>query len=338
MKHTYIFTILSVLFAQVMAQSFYSPEKSYYYEIPDNAVYINNRDSIRIGGISGIEPAEETGTYFLIIDKPSPRSGFFTISLNPETDKELHFTGFREIPIMNLEGESIRIHPENNSIYISNEGDRSTNVYQFIPDKSIKKIKGLRSITKTIKYNSGIEGICFSPNGDYFYAAIERPPEFENKIPEGTVVSPVCPVFQLQIDDKKANLNTTFGYPLQRKSGGNGISEILTVNDSIIWIFERDYLKKEDRNIVGVYSVNLNKSLHLGDIPVNLHNITELLRPKPVFEFTEQLKIGNTTTAPGNIEAACFSHDGRFLILVTDNNFGNHNHTPTQIYVLRMAE
>jgi len=338
MKPTYILAVLSVLCAQVMAQSFYAPEKSYYFEIPDNAVYLNDRDSIRIGGISGIEPAPENGEFYLIMDKPSPKSGIFTIFIKFDTGNEVSFKRFQEIPVMNLEGESIRIHPLNNSIYISNEGDRSTNVYQFMPNNSVKKIKGLRSLTKEMKFNSGIEGICFSPNGEFFYAAIERPPEFKNKIPEGTVVSPVCPVFQFFADNNKANLITTFGYPLQRKSSGNGISEILTVNDSIIWIIERDYMRKEDRNIVGIYAVNINKTLHLGDIPVNLHNITELFRPQQVFEFAQQIKIGNTIANPGNIEAACFSHDGRFLILVTDNNFGNHDHTPTQIYVLRIAE
>lgn len=76
----------------------------------------------------------------------------------------------------------------------------------------------------------------------------------------------------------------------------------------------------------------------MSDLPIEFHQITELVRPKLILDFKKGLSLKNAFAQPGNIEGACFSHDGKYLILITDNNYGNKDHTPTQIYALRLAE
>lgn len=328
-----IITITNVGTAQIS----FDFNESHTFSIPDSVIFLTaDNDTLIFGGISGIEPAPLPDQYYLIPDKSDNRAGYFIAEITFHNEIVIKVIKFQELNAPGLEAEAIRINPKDKQIYLADERKNSTGIYQInTSNKPIKLSIEPSNYFRLIQWNAGFEGLCFTPNGSALFASVEKPlsnPELAN---DEFTIPMVCPIHFFPLSPGK-QLATIYGYPLQRKTDDNGISELLTLNDSILFVVERAYLKKEDRNIVRIFSINANNTTHLEDVPIDMHGITEILKPKILFNFDRPLLIGNQLTAPCNIEALSFSHDKKYLILVSDNNYGNSDHTPTQIIALKI--
>ena len=319
------------------AQISFNLNESFTLAIPDSAIFLTaNNDTILFGGISGIEPAPLPNQYYLIPDKSDDLSGYFIAEITFLDEIVVKIIKFQELNAPGLEGEAIRINPNNKQIYLADERKNSTGIYQINRSNTpIKLSVEPSNYFRLMQWNAGFEGLCFTPNGSALFASVEKPLSNTGTLHTDITIPYVCPILFFPLSKGKQRA-TTYGYPLQRKTDDNGISELLTLNDSILFVVERAYLKNEDRNIVRIFSVNLNNTIHIKNTPIDIHGITELLNPKLLFNFEHPLLIGNQLTAPCNIEAISFSSDKKYLLLVSDNNYGNSDHTPTQIIALKI--
>lgn len=319
------------------AQISFNLDESLTLAIPDSAIFLTeNNDTIAVGGISGIEPAPLPNQYYLIPDKSDDFAGYFIAEITFLDEIVVKIIKFQELNAPGLEGEAIRINPNNKQIYLADERKNSTGIYQINRSNTpIKLAVEPSDYFRLMQWNAGFEGLCFTTNGSALIASVEKPLSNSVTLHSEITIPYVCPVLFFPLSRSKQGA-ITYGYPLQRKDNDNGISELLTLTDSTLVVVERAYLKNENRNIVRLFSVNLNNTIHLKDIPIDIHAITEILNPKILFNFEHPLLIGNQITAPCNIEAISFSSDKKYLLLVSDNNYGNSDHTPTQIIALKI--
>ncbi len=334
-------SLLLIVFVSIFnakAQSVFDLDNSLYCTLSDSTYFTNeNGDIIRLGGVSGIEKSNVEGEYLLIVDKARPIPGYFTAEIIISDTIAFKLIKFHPFKDKSIEGESIRINPVTKQLYFTDEKYEKTGVYKLSPMGKEVILPWYSKYAAPMRFNSGYEGLCFSDDGKNMFTALERPLQLPDDVIDNFKVEPVCPIIKSCITDNYKKSTVIYGYPLQEKNLNNGVSEILFINDTTLWAIERSYIKKEDRNTVSLFSLNLNNTIYLSDLPIDFHNITELLRPKLLFSFETGVMFGEEHVKPGNIEGACFSHDGRYLILITDNNYGNKENTPTEIYALKIA-
>ena len=325
---------LSSVFAQVKINY----PASTYLAIPDTYSVIHHMDTLTFGGISGITQGNEPNVYYLINDKQEPVAGFFkaTITVH-ENEINFRIKNFIAFPTDNIEGEAIRTIPnDNNSLIICSENDLNTDIY--INPQSINpiKINKLSEYSENMQWNNGYEGLAVDGMQGIFYASLEKPLLPPEELHYDPKTQYICPILKTNINHPH-DIKKIYGYPLQRKKPDNGISELLLTSDSTLLVCERAWLKKEHRNIVRLFAVNLNNTVKINN-GINIHQIEEMLKPHIKLNFDRDLQLGTHIVSPGNIEGMCFSHDKKYLILITDNNYGNRNHTPTEIYMLRLDD
>ena len=329
--------LLTALINVTKAQISFDFKESLTLSIPDSTIFLTaDNDTLIFGGISGIEPAPLPDQYYLIPDKSDNLAGYFIAEITFHNEIIINVIKFHKLNATGLEGEAIRINPKDKQIYLSDERKNSTGIYQINASNTpIKLLVEPSNYFRLMQWNAGFEGLCFTPNGSALFASVEKPLSDPKSLNDNITIPFVCPVLFFPLANGK-QLAMTYGYPLQRKNDDNGISELLTLNDSILFVVERAYLKNEDRNIVRIFSANLNNTIQLEDVPIDIHGITKIINPKILFNFERPLLIGNHLTNPCNVEAVSFSHDKKHLILISDNNYGNSDHTPTQIIALKI--
>jgi len=313
---------------------------SYYFEIPAGEAFITDRgDTLEIGGISGIEPAPEHGFFYLLPDKTRPLAGLFLAEMTITLDTSaFQVVDFLPMDAPEFEGEAVRMHPNSQQLYFTHEGTGTSDVLYLDSAATLHPLSPwFASYAALMQWNSGYEGLCFSPDGYFLYSAIERPMRFEEAIPDALAVAKICPVVKFSLR-KNENPPVIFGYPLQRQENDNGVSALLTLNDSTLIVAERAWLRTEKKNIVRLFTVNLNNTVCIDDLPFDFYGITEVFRPKLLLNATHEIPLREQSVSTGNVEGITFSHDKSFLLLVTDNNYGNQTATPTQLYVLKIDE
>lgn len=339
MKTVFFSALLLFLSSSLLAQLKINYASSDYIAIADSKSFVFNNDTITFGGISGITQGDEPDSYYLINDKQTPYPGYFKALITFNNLKaELKIIDFIPFYDSNIEGEAIRMIPgTNNHLLISNENDTKTSICLLDNTNTATIISELTEYAANMQFNSGYEGIAVNVEKNLFFTALERPLPLPNENAGGFSRSYICPVIETSYH-RPYKIQKVYGYPLQRKKQDNGISDLLMTSDSTMLVLERAWLKQKRKNIVRIFSVNINNTLATNNNKVSLYDISEILKPSVLFNFDKPVKLGNQKVKPGNIEGMCFSHDKKYLLLITDNNYGNRNHTPTEIYILRIAE
>jgi len=168
--------------------------------------------------------------------------------------------------------------------------------------------------------NSGFEGLTISPDHKKLFLAMER------ALPTSGCRS-ILPILEYSLADHSTK---TYWYQMQWNTKGNGISSLVALSDYELLVIERDYLKAEDRNEVNIYKITLIEASKNNDSDCPQSGESVLV-PEKIFSFSQDLKLGGQPYKVNNIEGATFTPDGQYLLLVSDNNFGNKgNRTPTQ--------
>jgi len=245
--------------------------------------------------LSGIEHSGKENLYY-VIPQSKKEAHIFLCSINITKESiQVNFDSLIQLNYGPLEAESIRVNPANNGVYIAEEGNGKSYIHQLDNNFNLKTIY---ASSKEQRHNKGYEGICFSPKGGIIYMGLESPKE-------GTVTNIIS-----------YNLNTkiekTYDYALDILSldykKDNGITELLTLNDSALIVVERAFLGPKNGSSIRVY-----KAI----IPTIGNKIKKV---KLLTDFSASPKIDN-------IEGVSFSASGNELIFVSDDNGNVHQQT-----------
>ncbi|MEL7001939.1 MAG: esterase-like activity of phytase family protein [Bacteroidota bacterium] len=327
----FLFTLVLLSKGSIYSQLKFDLEASYFVEIPsDTAIVLNGQTLPTIGGLSGIDYDAKTGHYLLISDagKKNGNGRYYVLDIDLENDFSIEFKEVVYLPKGKLRGEGIRTL--DNGLLITDERtiNRRERSFFFHIDKenNMTEIPLPKTYKKPMWDNSGFEGLGLSEDGNKAFIALER------AMPESTDRYMVG-ILEYNIQDVNITPKEYY-YPLQRKMPGNGISEVVAFDDTSLLVIERDWVSPN--NYVTLYSVNLKGSENNNP---ESGGSTPVLKPTKVFSFPNTVEIGNKTFKVNNIEGATFSPDGEFLILVSDNNFGNNcDCTPTQLVFLKIQK
>lgn len=277
----------------------------------------------RVGGLSGITYNHQSNCFLACADKPPSR--LLKIKFN---DDQLDISVTEELLLKpNLlsksELEGIVFDAQRQVYFLSDEQAEGTRIVSINTSGQFKAIllpKNMPFLPLS-GYNSGIEGLTLSADGNTLYFAFERPTSSCTKHSLTTI--------------GKINLQTselqTFPYPLHEVKDDNlktnGISEILWLSEDRLLVMERAYLPGTG-NVVRLYDTELATPLDNDQNPINCadEDITPALT-KPLFDFASV-----NTFNIDNAEGMTFNEDRSELIIVTDNNFSGKQET--QLIVL----
>jgi len=326
-----LFLFLVVLFAgcNTYAQLKFDLKASHFIEIPSDSIIMANGQKLpTIGGISGIDYDSENDQYILISDAgiKNGNGRYYTADIDLNESVSLEFSDVVYLPNPELRGEGIRVMSSGMLMTDErtiDEQERSFLLY-LDKDNEINEVALPAKYQKPMWDNSGFEGLALSESENKAFIALER------AMPENVDRNMVS-VLEYDLMNMTAG-PIEYYYPLQRKMSGNGISEIVSLNDTTLIVIERDWVSPN--NYVTLYMVNLNNTYENSQ---DGGDSTRLLKPVELFSFPQRVVLGGKPFKVNNIEGATFSADKEYLILVSDNNFGNKcNCTPTQFVFLKI--
>jgi len=237
--------------------------------------------------LSGIEYTGN-GNYYYVIPQSRKKAHIFLAEI------EMLATGISvkidSIIYLNhgpLEAESIRINPKDNQLYIAEEADGTSYIYRVNAKLELEVVYTSRAEQR---HNRGYEGLCFSPNGDIMYMALERPKTGdETRIIAYNLAEKTEKVYNYSLDILPDD-----------KGKDNGITELLTLNDSTLLIVERAWLGPKG-NSIRIYKAAIPEEGN------------EVKKVKLLTNFSASPEIDN-------IEGVSFSASGKALIFISDNN------------------
>jgi len=308
------------------SQLTFDPEASSFIEIPADTAGIFAEHALPFGGISAIAYTGTGNDYYLLSDGLPARYYIFTI--DTKNGLKVSFKSMFLLPNAPIRGEGAG--EANGMLYISDErtidNTEKTALWQLGAD-GLTEITALPAQYSGAMYdNSGFEGLSVNQSGTALFLGMER------ALPTSDCRS-IVPIVEYSLGDRTSK---TFFYPMQWPTDGNGISAVLALSDTDLLVVERDYLKEENRNEVGIFAVSLS------DIAKNNSDNCPspddaVLVPRKLFSFSDVVSLGGNPFKVNNIEGAAFSPDKQYLLLVSDNNFGNRGRgTPTQIIALKI--
>ena len=248
----------------------------------------------KIEELSGIDYSGYADQY-LLIPQSKDHTHIFISSIKINEGLSVTFDSTITWNVPSLEGESIRINPASNKIYVAEETNEASYIHEVNERGELKTVYSSKG---PFRHNSGFEGLCFSPDGQTMYVSLERP--LKGNVTTITSVD-------LTLGNEKSYTYSLDVLPKDKRSD-NGISEILTVNDSTLLIVERAFLGPRYGNSIRVYRALIPDSG------------TEIVKEKLLTDFSASPLLDN-------IEGVCYSVSGNELIFVSDNNGNSHQRT-----------
>ncbi len=302
----------------------------FFIEIPTDTIGVFAGQRGPFGGISAIEYTGKSNRYILLSDGLPSR--YYTFSISIKNSIKCNFQRISYLTNPQIRGEGLRI--AGSEMFLTDErhidGEEKTLVWKRDAAGAMQLIENLEEKYYGVMHeNSGFEGICLSGSGDKLYLAMER------ALPDAPCRA-VVPIIEYTLE---TGCSRELYYPFQMPGESNGISEIASLNDSILLVIERDYLKKENRNTVNLYTININQQP--GAAPESCSSLqgSALLQPRFVYSLDTLSHLGGKPFKVNNIEGAALTPDGKYLLLVSDNNFGNRGQgTPTQLLALKVKK
>ncbi|MFO7829354.1 MAG: esterase-like activity of phytase family protein [Bacteroidales bacterium] len=279
----------------------------------------NYNKHLDLGGLSAIEYSGYKNIYYVVADKPPFRIYTLKIDIGKTIDYQVIDT--LVFPGLKFEAEGIRVIDSLSCFFVSDEQNTNTSVYKYF-DGHMQKIEAIPSLHKTMRHNSGYEGIALSKDKSSLYFAVERPLSNDKRKKCNPNIKPYISIFEYNIENDK--IINEFAYPLVNPSKDNGVSEILVLNDSVMLVMERAWTN--NRSIVSVNAVNIKSADNILDFKCEIPKHTKFLRPEVLIDF-RAIENKFTRYNSYNFEGMTIAHTGKHILFITDNNFSPNQTT-----------
>lgn len=256
---------------------------------------------------------------------------------NPKTYEETHKG---EVPDL----ESIRFDPRDGSIWYTSEGNREKdeNPFIFHTNKngdylSSYLIPNAYSINKKkklgIRQNTALEGTSFTPDGNFYFTALEGPLLQDGPLPSVKKGA----LSRIAVYNRQGEVISEYAYPVsalpQRGRFGtathNGISEILAINAHQFLVLERaSFMTNEGKS---AYSIRLYKCSTKGATNVqpmkSLASKTLTPVKKALLLDFDSLHLPQVGNIEGMAWGPKLKNGDDSLVFVSDNNFSSRDIT-----------
>lgn len=308
------------------------------------------------GGISGIDRDAATGVWYLLSDDRSARAParFYTaaIDLDASGIGSIRVTGI--VPLRQADGsvfpalqqgsevpdpEALRIDPADGALVWSSEGDRQLGLSPFVRRAARDgrfmaewplphNLRSHPGAELGARDNLAIEGLAFTPDASSLWVAMEAPLYEDGPVP--TLQQGGFARFTRL--DRQGRVLGQYAYPLDpipqpasggRGRAGNGVSEILSMDDGTLLVVERAGREVEEG--VFRFAIRLHEASVADATDVSR---TATLRDAHFTAMRKRLVLELSTAGIGdtdNIEAAAWGarlpNGNATLLLVSDDNF-----------------
>jgi hypothetical protein len=252
--------------------------------------------------------------------------------------------------------ESIRFNPNNQFLRYTSEGDRQLGLNPFIRNATHSgDYLGALPLPKAFKidpqhptfgfYNNlALEGSSFTPDGRHYFVAMEAPLQQDGRVPSLTQGADSRVIEY----NRHGKIIAQYVYPIDPlpaepgpgKHADNGVSEILAINKRHLLVLERAGIQDAEgnyHNYIRIYQTDLR-----GATNVNGQN---KLVPGHYQPMHKRLLLNlNTLKLPllDNVEGMCFgpelANGRRTLVLISDNNFNQHEITQILAFEVILAD
>ncbi|MCB0497578.1 MAG: esterase-like activity of phytase family protein [Cyclobacteriaceae bacterium] len=253
----------------------------------DSIAFNASFNGVVIEELSGIEYTVHSNNY-LLLPQSKKNTHLFVAKIQTGNKFSVSVDSLIFLSVPQLEGESVRINPADKHMYIAEEEDNKSFIYKVDKKNELKKIFSSKG---KLRHNKGYEGLCFSPDGTTMYIGLESP--LKGNISTITAVN-------LETGKQKV-YNYSLDILEHDTKSDNGITEILTLNDTTLIVVERTYMGPKYGNSIRIYKAVIPQSGN------------EIIKEKLLTNFSASPYIDN-------IEGVTFSASGKELIFVSDNN------------------
>lgn len=323
-----------------------------------------------VGGLSGIDYDAASGEWMMISDdrsqhnparyyrarlqydaqsfKPVELSGV-TVLLQPDgttyPTKEAYKRSGGVVPDL----ETIRVDPQDGSIWYGSEGDVELGLDPFIRHAT-RDGRYLATLplppmftvstdhSKGPRNNQSFEGLSFSPDGRTLWVSLEGPMYQDGPAPD-PLNGAVNRITHFSRDGKVLG---QYAYPLgaipaapgKGKYADNGISEILTIGATRILVMERAGVQGEDgkyTDYVRIYEIDTAGATDIQAIPTLKGASYQLVKKRLVLDVG-QLKLPIVDNLEGMSFGPVLANGHASLVLISDDNFGKNQVTQLLLF------
>ncbi|NGZ84818.1 esterase-like activity of phytase family protein [Duganella aceris] len=323
-----------------------------------------------VGGLSGIDYDAASGEWVMISDDRSQHNParFYSARLQYDGDsfKPVELSGvalflqpdgstypskedYKRAGGVVSDLETIRVDPQDGSIWYGSEGDVSLGLDPFVrhatrDGRYLSTLPLPPMFTVSTDHSSGprnnqsFEGMSFSPDGRTLWVSLEGPMYQDGPAPD-PVNGAVNRITHFARDGKVLG---QYAYPLdpipaapgKGKYADNGISEILAIGATRLLVLERAGVQGEDgkyTDYVRIYEIEADGASDIQKLPTLKGASYKLMKKRLVLDVgTLNLPIVD------NLEGMSFgpvlANGHASLVLISDDNFGKNQVTQLLLF------
>lgn len=324
-----------------------------------------------VGGLSGLDYDAASDSWIAISDDKSEfnPARFYTLKLTYDADAftsvevtgvttlrqpngstypdKLHAqtAGGGEVP----DFESVRIDPQDGSVWHTSEGDRFLGLNPFLrhdtrdgrfiaemPQPTMFRMSPQSE--KGPRHNLSFEGLAFLPDGQSLWLAMEGP-----LYEDGPVPTAVAGAFaRLTHYARDGKILGQFAYPVDAipvvsttgKWNDNGVSEMLAINDHRFLLLERCGAQSGDGTshfYIRLYSADVMGATNVSGMPALVGANFEPVQKQLVLDFAHA-GLPETDNLEGLSWGRRLPNGHDTLVLVADDNFAKGEHTQVWVF------
>ena len=313
-----------------------------------------------IGGLSGIDYNPDEKIFYLLSDDRSAinPARFYTAKIN-FSSASIDSTEFLQVytlhqkngmpypssktdPVLTPDPESIRYNAKTKQLFWSNEGERmirerenvladpainiATKEGNLISSLSLPENLKMQATEKGPRQNGTLEGITFSTDFSFLYAALEEPLYEDGPRAKVEETKSLVRIYKFNLTGKKNSAQ--YAYQLERVAYPplvtglfivNGISEILLLGQNKLLIVERSFSTGRLPCTVKVFITDFTNADNVMKIKSLKESTIKTVEKKLL------LNMDDLGIYIDNIEGVTFGPDlpngHKTLVFVSDNNF-----------------
>jgi hypothetical protein len=320
----------------------------------------------KVGGFSGIDMSPD-GKWYVLSDSRLRMGGVriynFHFDYDEQSIKNFHFNNVLIINQLakkfNLKdttlanAEAIRFDPQSKNFIWTSEGESDPkagtieNPY-MMETNSEGKCFGKIRLSERLSYfarqdtglrdNKSIESLSLIPNSEDVWVSIEEP-LYQDK-PANSDKNAISPIRIVRMNRKTGKSVAEFAYIIEKEEG-NGVVELLAIDNKRLLVLERAYSPSTKLNTVRLFEINFKGASDIKNNNSLAKNAYKPVKKQLIFDFgvlRDQKTVKRVDNLEGMAWGKTLANGNRTLVFVSDDNFNRHRGQITQFLVMEVIK
>jgi hypothetical protein len=318
-----------------------------------------------VGGLSGIDYDAARGDWVMICDDRSEHNParYYRARLDYDATsfRAVQLTGvttllqadgtgypskddFARLGGVVADLETLRVDPQDGTIWYASEGDVSLDLNPFVRRAAIDgKLLAELPMPKLFdvavdrsagpRNNQSFEGLSFTPDGKSLWVSLEGPLYQDGDAPDPAHGA----VNRITRFDRTGKVLGQYAYPLGQipatpgagKQADNGISEILALDDQRLLVLERSGVQNDAgvyHNYVRIYEVDAAGATDIAALPT-LRGVPYTMMKKRLVLDLNEIGLPRVDNLEGMAFGPVLPNGHASLVLISDDNFNKQQVT-----------